>query len=125
MARSWATIASTFYNTVGILPFLIPSMIPEVFPDMKTEECPRRGTCTNTLEFDVAIIMMQVIVCAALMFVSITLMPGKNGLLGAIAIITLTQIKHIVVDGLMPPPPVMVMTVGTILAILLAPGEWG
>lgn len=125
MARSWATIVSVAYNTLGIFPFLIPSMIPEVFPGIKTEECPRRGPCTNTLEFDVAIVFMQVIVGAALMLVSITLMPGKNGLLGAIGIFALTQIKHIVVDGLIPPPPVMVMTAGTLLAILLAPGEWG
>lgn len=122
---SYATIASQVYNTLGIFPFLMPSMIPEVFPLMKTQDCPRRGPCTNTLEFDVAIIYMQVIVGTAMMFVSLTAMPGKNGLLGAMGVFALTQIKHITVDGLFPPPPVMVMTAGVILAILLAPGEWG
>ena len=122
---SYATILSLAYNTLGIFPFLMPSMIPEVFPTMKTQDCPRRGPCTNTLEFDVAIIFMQVIVGAALMFVSLTLKPGKTGLLGAIGVFALTQIKHITVDGLIPPPPVMIMTAITLLAILLAPGEWG
>ena len=59
---SYATILSLAYNTLGIFPFLMPSMIPEVFPTMKTQDCPRRGPCTNTLEFDLAIIFMQVIV---------------------------------------------------------------
>ena len=48
-----------------------------------------------------------------------------SGLLGAIGVFALTQIKHITVDGLIPPPPVMIMTAITLLAILLAPGEWG
>ena len=78
------------YNTLGIFPFLMPSMIPEVFPLMKTQDCPRRGPCTNTLEFDVAIIYMQVIVGTAMMFVSLTAQPGKNGLLGAMGVFALT-----------------------------------
>ena len=47
---SYATILSLAYNTLGIFPFLMPSMIPEVFPTMKTQDCPRRGPCAETLE---------------------------------------------------------------------------
>jgi hypothetical protein len=124
-STSYATIASVVYNTVFMVPFLIPSMIPEVFPGMKTEECSRRGVCAETPEFTCAKIYMQVIVAAALMFVSASAVGGKKGLLGAIGTFAAVQAKHITVDGLIPPAPVMVMTAGVLAAILFAPGEWG
>ena len=40
-------------------------------------------------------------------------------------VFALTQIKHITVDGLIPPPPVMVLTALTMVAQFAAPGEWG
>ena len=51
------------YCVLGHAPFALMSdtMIPEVFPDMKLESCPRRGPCTPTLEATVATIYFEVI----------------------------------------------------------------
>ena len=59
------------------------------------------------------------------MYSALVVWPGKKGLLGAMACMVATMSKHIIVDGLIPPPPVMVMTAGVILAVQFAPGEWG
>ena len=49
----------------------------------------------------------------------------KNGRVAALGCLIATMAKHIVVDGLIPPPPVMVMTALTLVAQFAAPGEWG
>ena len=61
----------------------------------------------------------------ALLYACTLAIPGKNGLLAAMGCMVCTMGKHILVDGLIPPPPVMVMTAGVIVALLAAPGEWG
>ena len=115
------------YCVLGHAPFALMSdtMIPEVFPDMKLESCPRRGPCTPTLEATVATIYFEVIFGFVLMFSAVIAIPGKNGPLAAMGAVALTMGKHIIVNGLIPPPPVMVMVAGTAAAIQFAPGEWG
>jgi hypothetical protein len=122
-----AKYLSLAYNTLGMLPFALFSadMVKDLYPDMKAEYCPRRGPCTETLDFTVTKIYLQVIVGVAFMYSALVVWPGKKGLLGAMACMVATMTKHIVVDGLIPPPPVMVMTAGVILAVQFAPGEWG
>lgn len=61
----------------------------------------------------------------AMLYTSVLLLPGKKGMLAAMGCLVLTMTKHITVDGLLPPPPVMAMTAGTIAAIVWSPGEWG
>lgn len=55
----------------------------------------------------------------------VAIQDRKNGLLAGLTCFICTMGKHIMVDGLIPPPPVMVMTAITLLAVVAAPGEWG
>jgi hypothetical protein len=120
-------LLTLFYNVVGMAPFGLMSatMVKEVWTHITPETCPRRGSCTETLEFTVAKIYLQVMFGVAMMYSSTLMFPGKKGLLGAMACMCLTMGKHIVIDGLIPPPPVMAMTAGLVAAIMFAPGEWG
>ena len=56
-----ATYLSLAYNVLGMLPFALFSadMVKELYPDIKAEICPRRGPCTETLEFTVCKIYLQ------------------------------------------------------------------
>ena len=121
----YAVYLALFYNVVGMIPFLLPSTVKDLWPGIKTENCPRRGPCTEAIEFTTAVIFMQVIVGVALMYACLVAIPGKNGLLAGLSIFICTMAKHLVVDGLTPPPPVMVMTAATLAAVVAAPGEWG
>ena len=60
-----------------------------------------------------------------MLYAALLYLPGKNGRLAAMGCMILTMLKHIIIDGLIPPPPVMAMTAGVVVANLAAPGEWG
>ena len=68
------------YCVLGHAPFALMSdtMIPEVFPDMKLESCPRRGPCTPTLEATVATIYFEVIFGFVLMFSAVIAIPKRS-----------------------------------------------
>jgi len=127
-----AKTLSLVYNVLGMLPFALfnADMVKEVWPDIKEETCKagafgRQGPCTTSLEFTVGKVYLQVIVGVALLYAATIALDGKSGLLGAMGCMIATMTKHVVVDGLIPPPPVMVMTAGVVVAILGAPGAWG
>lgn len=123
---TYAVYISLFYNTVGVLPFLMADTVKELVPGIKTEDCPRRNRCTEHVDFTSAKIYLQVIVGVAVMYACLVGIDNrKNGLLAGLGCFICTMAKHIVVDGLIPPPPVMVMTAATLVAVVAAPGEWG
>lgn len=105
---------------------------PQVWPNVKEQICPRgRGPCSEALEFTVGKVYLQVMFGVAMLYSCVILMPGKKGLLGAMVCMCLTMGKHLTVDGLVPPPPsslydgLVPPAVITILALLVAPDEWG
>jgi len=125
-STKYAVYISLFYNVVGMLPFLMPDTIKDLIPGIKTEDCPRRNKCVEHVDFTSAKIYLQVIVGVAVMYACLIGIDNrKNGLLAALGCFIFTMGKHIVVDGLIPPPPVMVMTAITLAAVAVAPGEWG
>lgn len=101
------------------------SQVKATWPHIKTEICPRRGPCEETIEFTVGKVYCQVIFGVGMLYAALLYLPGKNGRLAAMGCMILTMSKHIIIDGLIPPPPVMVMTAGVVVANLAAPGEWG
>ena len=122
---------SLLYNVVGVLPFGLFSadMVAEVWPSITREVCTKGGwgskdSCEDSLEFTIAKIYLQVIFGMSLLYSCQLIFSGKNARLASMACMTLTMAKHITVDGLIPPPPVMAMTALTILA-QWAPGAWG
>ncbi|EOD22775.1 hypothetical protein EMIHUDRAFT_424489 [Emiliania huxleyi CCMP1516] len=126
-----AKYGSILYNTVGVLPFGLMSaeMLPEVWKGIATETC-KTGfgggkTCTEALEFTVGKVYLQVICGSALFYAMHLLLEGKSALLASMAMLIGTMGKHILVDDLMPPPPVMAMVALTVALILLAPAAWG
>jgi len=132
MMDSPSKVMSVIYNTVGLLPFALVSrdMAKDVFPNIKVEDCVSKGPfgpkeCTEALDLTVGAIYLQVIVGMAFAYTCVLMIPGKKGMLAAMACFVLTMGKHIFVDGLIPPPPVMAMTAGTVAALLFAPGDWG
>jgi len=122
----YAVYISLFYNVVGMLPFLMPDTVKDLIPGIKEQECPRRNKCVETVDFTSAKIYLQVIVGVAVMYACLIGIDNrKNGLLAGLGCFIFTMGKHIVVDGLIPPPPVMVMTAVTLTAVAFGPGEWG
>merc|ERR1711865_203231 len=116
-STKYAVYISLFYNVVGMLPFLMPDTIKDLIPGIKTEDCPRRNKCVEHVDFTSAKIYLQVIVGVAVMYACLIGIDNrKNGLLAALGCFIFTMGKHIVVDGLIPPPPVMVMTAITLAA---------
>lgn len=125
-ATRYAVYISLFYNVVGMLPFLMSDTVKDLIPGIKTEDCPRRNQCKEHVEFTSAKIYLQVIVGVAVMFAClIGIDDRKNGLLAALGCFICTMAKHIIVDDLIPPPPVMAMTAITLAAVAFGPGEWG
>ena len=121
-----AVYISLFYHVIGMLPFLMPDTVKDLLPGIKTEDCPRRNQCKEHVDFTSAKIYLQVIVGVAFMFAClIGIDDRKNGLLAGLCVFIATMVKHVVVDGLIPPQPVMVMTAVTLAAVVAAPGQWG
>jgi hypothetical protein len=114
------------YNVLGMAPFvLMPAdILRDSWKGIKEAECPRRGPCIPTLEWTTGLIFFQVIVCMAFQYAAIIYAPGKKGIVGALVLLILTMAKHITVDGLIPPPPVMVMTALVFIAQFAAPPVW-
>ena len=50
--------------------------------------------------------------------------PGTKGIIGSLGVLVATMSKHVLVDGLIPPPPVMVMTALVLIAQFAAPEVW-
>lgn len=126
-----AKVLSLLYNVGGMLPFGVMSadMVSEVWPNVVRETCTRGGwgskdTCTESLEFTVGKIYLQVMFGMSLLYSCQLIFSGNTANLASMACLALTMTKHITVDGLIPPPPVMAMTALTILA-QFAPGAWG
>lgn len=114
------------YNVLGMLPFLLmpEDILRETWSGIKEANCPRKGACIPTLEWTVGLIYFQVVVGMALQSASIMLYPGKQGVIGAMFILIAVMAKHILVDGLMPPPPVMALTAAVTAAQFLADDVW-
>ena len=123
----YAKYLSLAYNCVLMIPFGVMSgdLVPELWPGIKTEACPRgRGACEPTLEFTTGRIYLQVICGVAFMYGAMLAFKGTQAMLASMLCMVLTMGKHILVDGLIPPPPVMVMVGLTLAAILAGSGEW-
>jgi len=119
------------YNVVGMLPFglMSASMVTEVWPNVQGQTCTKAGwggkeTCTDSLEFTVAKIYLQVMFGMSLLYSCQLIFSGKKANLASMGCMAATMTKHIVVDGLIPPPPVMAMT-AIVIAAQFAPGPWG
>ena len=84
-----------------------------------------KGPCTESLEFTVGKVYLQVMFGVALMYSCLLILEGKTALMASMICMVLTMTKHITVDGLIPPPPVMALVAMTILAIVVAPAKWG
>lgn len=123
---------SLLYNVGGMLPFGLMSadMVTEVWPTIVRETCAKggwgsKGTCEETLEFTVGKIYLQVMFAMSLLYSCQLVFSGNTANLASMSCLVAVMAKHITVDGLIPPPPVMVLTALTILAQLFAPGAWG
>jgi len=119
------------YNIGGMLPFGLMSadMVTEVWPSISRETCTKggwgsKGRCEDSLEFTVGKIYLQVMFGMSLLYSSQLIFSGNKANLASMGCLAITMTKHITVDGLIPPPPVMVLTALTILAQFAA-GAWG
>jgi len=122
---------SLLYNVVGMLPFGVMSadMVTTVWPEVQRESCTKgswgsKDACGDSLHFTVGKIYLQVMFGMSLLYSCQLIFSHNQANLASMACLTLTMAKHIVVDGLIPPPPVMVLTALTIGA-QFAPGAWG
>ena len=123
---------SLLYNVVGMMPFGLMSadMVLEVWPSVTRETCTKGGwgggkdTCVDSLEFTVGKIYLQVMFGVSMLYSMQLIFSGKMAYLASMGCMAATMIKHVTVDGLIPPPPVIGMTALTILAIL-ASDVWG
>jgi hypothetical protein len=119
------------YNVVGMIPFAIMSadMVKETWPGIKEETCKSgpfaKGPCSPSLEFTTGCIYCQVVAGVAFFFASLIAFPGEKGMLAAMGCMVCTMAKHISIDGLMPPPPVMAMTAAVVLTLVFAGETWG
>jgi len=122
----YTTPMMLFYTVAGAIAFLAlgGAQVLASFPDIEEKTCPRRGPCTDTLEFSVGKIYLQVISGTSFMFASCLYFEGKTAILGAMGALIATMTKHITVDALIPPPPVMVMTGLVVLVTLFASELW-
>ena len=118
------------YLAVSAIPFFFigGQILPDSFPGIKMEDCGyrNRGPCGPSFEASVGTIYMQV--AAAFMMQNAALIyfnGSKQGIIAALGCLIAVMAKHILVDGLIPPPPVMVLTALTMVAQFAAPGEWG
>lgn len=92
------------------------------FPDVKKETCYRK-VCTETLAYTVGSIYFQVVAAMSAMVALLVAYPGQTGQLGAMGAFIAVQAKHILVDGLIPPPPVMAMTAIVSALVAFKPGK--
>ena len=68
---------------------------------------------------------MQVISAFSLMVSAMVAFKGVQARLCAMGVLICVMTKHLTIDGLVPPPPVMAMTAVVLLTNLLAPEVWG
>ena len=121
------------YNTIGMIPFvLMPNQaLKDSWKGIQEFDCSGGGImggkrkCVQTLEFGVGLIYFQVIVAMALQYACLVQFPNKKGRVGAVLILMAIMAKHIIVDGLIPPPPVMAMSVLVLLTNVAGPEVWG
>jgi len=115
------------YTVTSAVAFLARGgdQVLESWPGTKKEECPRRGSCTDTLEYTVGVVYMQVISAFSLMVAAMVAFKGVQARLCAMGVLICVMTKHLTIDGLVPPPPVMAMTAVVLLTNLLAPEVWG
>lgn len=119
------------YNVVGCAPFGLMSatMVPELWPNIEKSTCVKGGwggkdSCKDSLEFTIGKIYLQVIFGMALLYSCQIIFSGKQARLASMGCMAATMTKHITIDGLIPPPPVMVMT-ALVIGAQFAPGPWG
>ena len=121
---------SLLYNVAGMMPFGLMSadMVLEVWPAVTKMACTKstfgKESCTESLEFTVGKIYLQVMFGMSLFFASQLIFSGKTANLASVGCLVATMGKHIIVDDLIPPPPVMAMT-AIVAAAQFAPGAWG
>ena len=118
------------YLAVSAIPFFFigGQMLPDVFSGIKMEDCGyrNRGPCGLSFEGSVGTIYMQVVAAFMMQTAALIYFKGsKQGIIASLGCLIAVMAKHIVVDGLIPPPPVMVLTALTMVAQFAAPGEWG
>lgn len=125
--KSTALYMHLVYNGIGMLPFLLQpgEMVKTSWPGAKTEDCPRRGPCTETLEFAVGKVLLQALFACAMCFACVIGLPGKQGLLGSLGCGALIVLKLAFVEGIQPTTLSVVMTAGSAAAILYLPEEVG
>jgi len=114
------------YFVLGALSFVLngDAVIAGSWPHVVTETCYRK-VCTPTLAYTVGKIYLQVIGTMSAMMACLVGLPTDNRIVAAMLLFIAVQAKHIMVDGLIPPPPVMVMTAGVFLTNVLKPGKIG
>ena len=118
------------YLAVAAIPFFFigGQILPDSFPGIKMEDCGyrNRGPCGPSFEASVGTIYMQVAAAFMMQNAALIYFKGsKQGIIISLGFLMAVMAKHIVVDGLIPPPPVMVLTALTMVAQFAAPGEWG
>ena len=118
------------YLAISAIPFFFigAQILPDSFPGIKMEDCGyrNRGPCGLSFEGSVGTIYMQVAAAFMMQNAALIYFKGsKQGIIAALGCLMAVMAKHIVVDGLIPPPPVMVLTALTMVAQFAAPGEWG
>ena len=118
------------YLAISAIPFFFigGQMLPDMFSGIKMEDCGyrNRGPCGLSFEGSVGTIYMQVVAAFMMQTSALIYFKGsKQGIIASLGCLIAVMAKHIVVDGLIPPPPVMVLTALTMVAQFAAPGEWG
>ena len=113
------------YLAISAIPFFFigGQMLPDMFSGIKMEDCGyrNRGPCGLSFEGSVGTIYMQVVAAFMMQNAALIYFKGsKQGTIISLCILMAVMAKHIVVDGLIPPPPVMVMTALT----LASDHEW-
>lgn len=88
----------------------------DAWPTIQKELCTRRGGCATTLEYTIGTVYMQVIAGISCILAGLVATKGEAGYQIHCIIMASLFSKHYFVDGLMPPPPVMIMTAIMFLA---------
>ncbi|EOD16360.1 hypothetical protein EMIHUDRAFT_210736 [Emiliania huxleyi CCMP1516] len=127
---TYSEIVLVGYLVMSAIPFFLMGglILPDSFPGIKVEDCGHRnrGPCVDSFEFGVGKIYMQVAAAFMLQNAALIYFKGdKKGIITALGCLMAVMAKHILVDGLIPPPPVMVLTTLVLAAQFFAPGEWG
>merc|ERR1719174_1273370 len=75
-------------------------VVADGFPDVKMEDCPRRGTCTPSLASEIGTVYCEVVGGFCLMIALLLVVRGNIALQGCCAVMFSLFTKHFLVNGL-------------------------